>query len=259
VGTEPRTQNRSNAYHIFVLVLTVYALLIMVALLLPLSPPTLELLRTYDNFICFIFLLDFCYTLYRSPHRANYFLKERGWLDLLGSVPSLGFFRFSELLRLARISRLARITRILRGQDQREMVADVLRNRSQYAAFITLLLAMIVLSLASVLVLQFESQNAEANITTGGDALWWAIVTITTVGYGDKYPVTPGGRSVAFFVMFTGVGIIGALASVLSSVLVQSPTSASSDEEPTQGALELELAGIRGELAALRELLAAQR
>jgi voltage-gated potassium channel len=244
-----------------VLVLTVYALVIMVALLLPLSPTTLDLLRTYDTIICVIFLFDFGYTLSRSPNRSTYFFRERGWLDLLGSIPSLGFFRFSELLRLARISRLARILRILRGQNQRELVADVLRNRSQYAAFITLMLAMLVLSLASVLVLQFESASPDANITTGGDALWWAVVTITTVGYGDKYPVTPGGRSIAFLVMFTGVGIIGALASLLSSVLVQSPASSSQEEEPTPtpASLELELAGIRGELAALREMLAAQR
>jgi voltage-gated potassium channel len=237
----------------------------MVALLLPLSESTLELLRTYDNIICVIFLFDFCFSLYRSPNRGRYFLKERGWLDLLGSVPSFGFFRLSGLLRLARISRLARITRILRGQNQRQLLADVLRNRSQYAAFVTLMLAMIVLSLSSLLVLQFESQSPDANITTGGDAIWWAVVTITTVGYGDKYPVTAAGRVIGFFVMFTGVGIIGALASVLSSVLVQSPASAEESEPAPAAAaaqassLELELAGIRTELAALRELLAAER
>ena len=85
------------------------------------------------------------------------------------------------------------------------------------------MLALIVLTVASVLVLQFESKSPDANITTGGDALWWAVVTITTVGYGDKYPVTAAGRVTAVFVMFAGVGIIGALASILSSVLVPAP------------------------------------
>ena len=85
------------------------------------------------------------------------------------------------------------------------------------------MLAFIVLTVASALVLQFESKSPDANITTGGDALWWAVVTITTVGYGDKYPVTAGGRVTAIFVMFAGVGIIGALASILSSVLVPAP------------------------------------
>ena len=58
--------------------------------------------------------------------------------------------------------------------------------------------------MASILVLQHESRSPDANIRTGGNALWWAIVTITTVGYGDYYPVTTLGRPTAVFVMFSG-------------------------------------------------------
>jgi voltage-gated potassium channel len=102
-------------------------------------------------------------------------------------------------------------------------------------------------------VLQFEGKPADANIQTGGDALWWAIVTITTVGYGDFFPVTLGGRIIAFFVMLTGVGIIGALASILASILVTS-----NDAEPTaeSDATHQELQAIRAELVRLREQLA---
>jgi voltage-gated potassium channel len=258
VTNEPIDEHRSNAYHIFILVLTVYSLIIMVALLLPISQQTFQLLETYDTLICVIFLLDFFMALYRAPSRRRYFFEERGWLDLLGSIPSLGFFKFTGLFRLARLSRLARIGRLLGGQNQREFVADIVRNRGQYATFVTLMLAMIVLSLSSVFVLQFEIQSPEANITTGGDALWWAVVTITTVGYGDKYPVTTGGRFTAMIVMFAGVGIIGALASILSSVLVQSPApEPSPDVEPqASAAVALELAALRSEIAALRESMA---
>ncbi len=77
-----------------------------------------------------------------------------------------------------------------------------------------------VLCVASILVLQFESGAPNANIITGGDALWWAVVTITTVGYGDYFPVTTLGRLTGVSVMFAGVGIIGALASILASLLV---------------------------------------
>jgi voltage-gated potassium channel len=179
----------------------VYSLIIMVALLQPLSQSTFQLLEIYDNVICAILLVDFGLTLYRSPSRSTYFFKERGWLDLLGSVPSLVVFRLTVLLRLARLSRLARINRILRAQNQRELLQDVLRNRGQYVVFVTLILGMLVLSLSVVIILQFESQSPDANITTGGHALWWAVVTITTVGYGDKYPVTAGGRLVALRIM----------------------------------------------------------
>ena len=73
------------------------------------------------------------------------------------------------------------------------------------------------------MVLLFEENAENGNIKTGGDALWWGIVTITTVGYGDRFPVTTLGRTTAFLVMLTGVGIIGALASILASLLVSSP------------------------------------
>src|SRR5262249_22406124 len=85
--------------------------------------------------------------------------------------------------------------------------------------------------------------------------LWWAVVTITTVGYGDKYPVTSLGRLTAVFVMFSGVGIIGALASILASILVPPPPE-NRDTGTDGAALQEELARVRAELVALRELVA---
>jgi voltage-gated potassium channel len=164
---------RSNAYSIFILVLTVLSLVIMVALVLPLDQATSQLLTVYDNVICGVFLIDFFLNLRRSHPKGEYLIKQRGWLDLLGSIPTLGFFQFTALLRLARLSRLARIARLLRGRNKKQLVQDVARNRGEYAAFITILLAFLVLTLSSVLVLQFESKSPDANITTGGDALWW--------------------------------------------------------------------------------------
>lgn len=245
-GSEPE---RSNAYELFILVLTVLSLLIMVALVLPLSPATERLLIVYDNLVCVVFLIDFVIRLRRAETKRAYFIGERGWLDLLGSVPSVGVFKFGALLRLARLSRLARISKLLRGQNKRELIDDVLRNRGQYAAFVTVLAAFTVLVIASVFVLQFESNASDANITTGGGALWWAVVTITTVGYGDEFPVTMGGRITAAFVMFAGIGIIGALASILASILVPQPTQ---EEAPD---VHAELVGIREELASLRAQL----
>jgi voltage-gated potassium channel Kch len=255
-------RQHSNAYNIFILVLTVLSLAVMVVMLLPISESTLQLLSVYDNLICVIFLIDFFLNLRRASKKTDYFIKERGWLDLLGSIPSLGLLtnvgKFAGLFRLARLSRFARITRLLRGENKKTLVKDVLENRSRYAAFLTILLTIIVLTVASVLVLQFESQSPDAKITTGGDALWYSIVTITTVGYGDYYPVTTAGRITAAFIMFMGIGIIGALASILASLLVGS--SSAPEEEETPGAspapaVEQELAVVKNELAEIRHLL----
>jgi voltage-gated potassium channel len=117
---------------------------------------------------------------------------------------------------------------------------------------VTVTIAMIVLMVASILELQFEVGAPGANITTGGMALCCGIVTITTVGYGDTFPVTVAGRVTGVFVMFAGVGIIGALASILASVLIPPPKESPAAVE--SGALTRELASIREAIVALREV-----
>ena len=274
----PVLRTHGNSYNIFILVLTIFSLALMVLLILPVTPAEHDLLLLYDNAVCVIFLVDFGMNLMGARPKRAYFIGQRGWLDLLGSIPSLGFLRITALLRLARLSRLARITRLLRGQAGKDLILDVLRNRGQYATFITILLAGIVLSVGSILVLEFESRAPGGNITTGGEAIWWGLVTITTVGYGDYYPVTLMGRLTGVFVMFAGIGIIGALASILASLLVSPSTPAEPAPEaapdvvspavsPAAPAMDAtaasaivdELAGLRAEVAGQRAEIAALR
>ena len=84
--TKPR--KHSNAYNIFILVLTILSLAVMVAMILPLSDTTLQLLGFYDFVICIIFLIDFYLNWRAAPRKSDYFIGQRGWLDLLGSIPS---------------------------------------------------------------------------------------------------------------------------------------------------------------------------
>lgn len=256
---------QSNTYTIFILVMTIYSLIIMaIQMFLTITKPnspTWQLVNLYDNLICLIFLFDFALHMIHTPVKRDYFIGERGYFDLLGSIPSFGFgvFQYAALLRLFRLSRLMRLRRVLNPKNRELLRKEILENRGQYALFITILMALIVITAASILVLFFESPSPDANITNGGDAVWWAMVTITTVGYGDRFPVTAGGRLVGVIVMFSGVGIIGALASILASILVPQPKEEKPTEEEPKGVPAASSNGVEQELAAVKEQLAALR
>ncbi len=151
---------------IFILVLTLLSLAVMVGVLLPLDQATLDVLMFHDDLIRVVFLVDFTVNITRAKPKRAYWIDRRGWLDLIGSIPTLGVFRIASLLRLARLSRLERVSRMLRGNARQVLIDDVIRNRGQYAIFITLLTMLVVLTVSSVLILQFESRSPDANITT---------------------------------------------------------------------------------------------
>ena len=252
------TPRESNAYSIFILVLTVFALAIMVLLLLPLDEAT-----------------DTALLVLRQPHlrrlpgrlrrepgqlhpKRDYFITRRGWLDLLGSIPAFGFFPSSRTVPPCTHQPAAARD----AHTQPEQSAGARERPGPKSRPVRPLHHRPVGASSSspsraILVVQFESRSTDANITTGGDALWWAFVTITTVGYGDQYPVTTLGRAVGVFVMFAGVGIIGSLASILASVLVPQPEP---DDAVAAGRgarrCRRSSRSIRSELAALRQTLA---
>ncbi|MDT0195143.1 potassium channel family protein [Arthrobacter sp. AB6] len=109
-------------------------------------------------------------------------------------------------------------------------------------------------------VLDAEQSAPDAKIMTFGDALWWAMTTITTVGYGDMYPVTPIGRTVAAALMMSGIAVLGVVTASIASWLVQrvedTAEAVSEAEEPVRAEvaeLVAEIAALRREIAGLQE------
>src|SRR6059058_579080 len=135
-----------------------------------------------------------------APKRRRYFLTW-GWLDMLSSIPALSAARWG------RVARLVRIFRVLRGVKATKLITSaVLRRRAHNTFLAATLLALLLIVFCSVAVLHFETAPG-SNIKTADDAIWWAFATVTTVGYGDRYPVTPEGRFVAALLMCAGVGL----------------------------------------------------
>ena len=203
-----------SAYDLVIGILAIFSLVILIIpLLVQLSPSTVDLLNNVENALCVVFFADFLRSLFRAPHKWAYFLKGGGWLDLLGSLP---FSKFA-VFRFARLFRIARVMRTLKGNDFRKMLTDQL---AQSTLLFTFAIAFVLIFTIAFFVLKAEQGNPHANITTYPNAVWWAFVTITTVGYGDYYPVTTAGRLFAIILMFAGLGIIGVLSSYLASTFV---------------------------------------
>jgi voltage-gated potassium channel len=264
--TTTSAAKKLSTYDLVIGILAIGSLIILVLLIfVPLSPSTEDTLNNLYNSLCIVFLFDFLRSLFRAPKKWEYFLKGGGWMDLLGSLP---FGRFA-VFRAARLFRVIRVMRTLKGNDFSKMLT---RRLAQSTLLFTLVVALLLIFFISGIVLYAENGAPNANIKTYPEAVWWAFVTITTVGYGDYYPVTTLGRAGAVILMFFGLGIIGVLSSFLSTTFISLESRRRErigvgkdndeeydDEENDKGgddstSRDAELAAIREELAALRKL-----
>ncbi len=110
-----------------------------------------------------------------------------------------------------------RIVRVLRAVRSVRALTHFLANRrAESAVLASLLIALLVLVASSIAILEFEMPEG-GNIASAEDAMWWAVSTMTTVGYGDRYPITSEGRLVAVFLMAAGVGLFGTLSGAVAS------------------------------------------
>jgi voltage-gated potassium channel len=127
-----------------------------------------------------------------------------------------------------------------------------------HSLFRVLIAAALTLFLGAWLVLLFEENAKGSNIHDYPDALWWAIVTVTTVGYGDRFPVSEGGRAVAVVLMLVGIGLIGVLTATVASVFIKEHTDAN-QAEIKKGHMDLgqQLSVISGRLADVERRLGA--
>ncbi|MGH9280482.1 MAG: ion transporter [Acidimicrobiales bacterium] len=216
-----------SSTELFVLALSVLSIVNIVLSVVPLSDAIHEVIRLVDAIFCAIFLVDFTIRMRRAASKRQYFFHQRGWLDLLGSLPFPG-------LRVARLFRMAKVWAAVRARGARNVARDFRDNLAEGALLIVLLMALAVLQYGSMLELVAEKNVADANIVTGGDALWWVIVTITTVGYGDQYPVGAAGRVVGVFVLLTGIALFGTITGYLANSFLspRRPKEAAPAEPP---------------------------
>jgi len=247
----------SDIYNIFILGMTVFSLLVTIGLFI--FPSHLTILRIIDFLVCMVFLVDFLISLWRAPQRGDFFFRRRGWMDLLGAIPIVRDMRWVALFRLARLNRFVRIIRHLRGREPEQVLAETRQNPEKAAVFTMLIVAFVMITISSFLILVFENRAPGASIKSGEDAIWWSFVTIATVGYGDYVPVTILGRVLAVVLMIFGISIFAILTSFVRTTIVhlQGESSQLLDENDIGAMIREETALIRAELAELKAALKA--
>ncbi|MDU0348124.1 potassium channel family protein [Actinomyces sp. MRS3W] len=190
--------------------------------------------ETVMNTVWVIFAVDYCVRLVLASHRRRWFARH---------LPDLAMVALP-MLRPLRLVRLLTLIGVLQRS-----AGTALRGRiTAYTAGSAALLSFV----ASLVVLDAERAAPGASITTFPDALWWSLVTITTVGYGDLAPVTTVGRWTAVLLMIGGVAMIGIVTATLASWIVSLVTEENAAQE---AATQAQVAALQEQLAALSEQL----
>ncbi|WP_448811739.1 ion transporter [Agromyces bauzanensis] len=236
-----RTELKNTGYEIFIGVLSVLSIVNLVLVFAFLEDENLEtVLSVMNGLFSAIFLGDFVYRLATAPSRGAYFFRQFGWADLLASLPFPQF-------KVLRVFRLIRVFRLLRDVGPRTIWRTLVRDRAGSALLVLLLMGILVLQFGSLTMLYLEKDAPDANITSASDALWFTLVTISTVGYGDQYPVTSAGRLLGGLIIVVGVGIFGTFTGYLANLFL-TPRSPET-EEPVEAEAALSATGSDGATA----------
>jgi len=207
VLNQKRKLARIVSFEIFMSGISIYGMsMVVMQLFLQVDSQMSQLFGYFDLIACVIFVLGFIHHLISETNRLKY-LFSWGILDLASAVPFLPLFRFLRLLRLIRLIKISGSSTELKDAIRRDPSASLL--------YLMLLLLVIVYTAACVGVLWFETHTVNGQIVTGSDALWFGLVTVSTVGYGDLLPVSLGAKICAAFLMFAGIGVFASLAGFL--------------------------------------------
>ena len=208
-----RSELKSTGYEIFIGVLSILSIFNLVLMYAVDDEALTTVIWVMNVLFSGIFLVDFAYRLATAPSRGGYFFRHFGWADLLASLPFPQF-------KVLRLFRVIRVIRLMRDVGPRAIWRTLVKDRAGSALYALLLMGVLVLQFGSLTMLFLEEHAPGANITTASDALWYTIVTISTVGYGDYYPVTNPGRIAGVVIIVVGVGIFGTFTGYLANLFL---------------------------------------
>jgi voltage-gated potassium channel len=170
-----------------------------------------EILVGAEWALTIVFVAEYFFRLWAAPNRARYF--KSALLDLVSLIPPV---RGARLLRLVRLLRVASALNFALGTTQ---------LRAQTKVILRIAVLWIVVVVISALGMYLAESGSNPNVTSLWDAIWWAVVTITTVGYGDVSPATSEGRIAAGVLMVLGITFFSFLTASITAALASSTNS----------------------------------
>ena len=233
-GARPELKN--PGYEIFIAGLSILSIVNLVLLYVIHDDALDSVLYLMNGVLSLILFLDFCSRLWTAESWSDYFFRKFGWADLFASLPL-------PQLKVLRLFRLARVYRLLQEYGARNIGRSLLKERAGSALLSLLFVAILVLQFGSLWMLRLESRSPDANITSAPDAIWYVIVTISTVGYGDQYPVTNPGRILGSVIIVLGVAIFGTLTGYLANLFLsprggqENPEGSAAPPAPAAGSV----------------------
>jgi len=212
----------SKIFDIFIITLIVLSIIAFSIETMPdLEKDTRISLHYFELFSVSIFTIEYLIRIYVSEKKIVYIFSFYGIIDLLAILPFylalIIDLRMIKVFRLFRLLRLLKLTRYSKTMDRFQKA--IYQAKEEFILFFAL--TIILFYLASVGIYYFENEAQPDAFKSIFDSMWWAVATLTTVGYGDVYPITIGGKIFTTVILLIGLGVVGIPAGIVSSALSQ--------------------------------------
>ncbi len=217
---EDNTTKKGKVFDFIIQALIFLSLIAFSIETLPSLPEWLiNLLKAFETFCIYIFLAEYVLRVFVSKKPFNYIFSFYGIIDFLAIAPyfvsSFVDLRFLRAFRIFRIFRVLKLVRYNKAIRRVTIAAKEVKEEVALFLIVTLILIFIV----SAGIYFFENEAQPDKFQSVFHSMWWTIVTLTTVGYGDVYPITVGGKIFTFFILILGLGIVTIPAGLVASAL----------------------------------------
>lgn len=250
-----------SAFDLVMMVLSIISVVIIVLHQFgPFNEPEKELLLKLDTGICLVLLSHFFYGLFSAKNKKQFLSTH--WIDFIASIPAIDIFRYGRIFQVLRVLRMLRVAN--------QVIRHLLKHSESTMLASMMLILLVVLGGSAIAILMTEAGHEGSNIETAEDAIWWALVTISTVGYGDYYPITTAGRVISAIVILTGVSIFAGISGLVASSLLTPKAEESEQQQKANdhqyrqevttqltqlNSLHQEIASLKEDIGSLKALL----